>query len=117
MTPFSIIDKAMTVEGEIGAEGRLVIRGRVCGALQGDHVVIAREGVVSGRVCAGRVDVAGTLEGDVLTEAHFHLLATGRCSGQVRCRTMQMEAGAVLDATVVCSRHHKDDPVAVEVKA
>jgi cytoskeletal protein CcmA (bactofilin family) len=108
MTPFSIIDQGLAVEGDIGASGRLVIRGTVRGRLEADHVVIAREGLVSGQVKVGRIDIAGTIEGEIEAAGHVCIWATGRCSGHVRCHTLRLEAGAILNAAVACTRRPAD---------
>lgn len=116
MRPFSIIDQGLCVEGDIEAGGRLVIRGTLRGRLRADHVVIARDGLVHGQVAARRVDVAGTLEGDVDVGGSIQILATGCCRGQVRCQTLQMAAGAVLNAAVTCGRRSEDGQVKVKAE-
>ncbi len=42
----SIIDRDLSVEGAIVSTGRLVIKGTVKGAITGEDVIIAEEGVV-----------------------------------------------------------------------
>lgn len=99
---FSIIDEGFTVDGTVTGKGRLVIKGVVKGAVTGDNVVIAEEGVVRADAKANELTIGGSFEGQVETQNALIILATGKCSGQVTCRDLVVEAGGVLNAEVTC---------------
>ena len=99
---FSIIDEGFTVDGMVTGKGRLVIKGTVKGALTGDNVVIAEEGAVFAEAKANVMTIGGTFEGQVEVDKELIILATGKCSGQVKCKDLVVEAGGMLNASVTC---------------
>ena len=99
---FSIIDEGFTVDGTVTGKGRLVIKGHVKGAVTGDSVVIAEEGVVNADAKANELTIGGSFEGQVKADKALIILSTGKCSGNVTCRDLVVEAGGVLNAEVTC---------------
>ena len=99
---FSIIDEGFTVDGTVTGKGRLVIKGKVKGAVTGDSVVIAEEGVVTADTKARELTIGGSFEGQAEAAKALIILSTGKCSGNVRCRDLVVEAGGVLNAEVTC---------------
>ncbi len=99
---FSIIDEGFTVEGTVVGKGRLVIKGVVKGSLTGDNVVIAEEGAVYADAKANIMTVGGLFDGKVEVAKELVVLATGKCSGQIACNDLVVEAGGLLNATVAC---------------
>lgn len=102
---FSIIDEGFTVEGTVVGKGRLVIKGTVKGVLSGNSVVIAEEGAVYADVHAAEMTIGGLFDGQVEVQNTLTILATGKCSGQVKCHDLIVEAGGILNASVICSNH------------
>lgn len=99
---FSIIDEGFTVDGTVTGKGRLVIKGTVKGTVTGDNVVIAEEGAVYADARAKEMTIGGTFDGQVDTEKALVILSTGKCSGEVKCNDLVVEAGGALNATVNC---------------
>lgn len=99
---FSIIDEGFTVDGTVTGKGRLVIKGIVKGAVTGDNVVIAEEGAVYADARANEITIGGIFDGQVDAQKALVILSTGKCSGQVKCHDLVVEAGGILNATVVC---------------
>jgi cytoskeletal protein CcmA (bactofilin family) len=99
---FSIIDEGFTVDGTVAGKGRLVIKGTVKGTVTGDNVVITEEGAVYADAHAKEITIGGTFDGQVDAEKALVILSTGKCSGQVRCHDLVVEAGGSLNATVSC---------------
>lgn len=99
---FSIIDEGFTVDGTVTGKGRLVIKGIVKGAVTGDNVVIAEEGAVYADARANEITIGGVFDGQVDAQKALVILSTGKCSGQVKCHDLVVEAGGILNATVVC---------------
>ncbi len=115
---FSIIDEGFTVEGTVIGKGRLVIKGTVKGALSGDNVVIAEEGAVYAEVRAAEMTIGGLFDGQVEVQKALTVLATGKCSGQVKCHDLIVEAGGILNASVTCKNQTgKPVPVTQAVKS
>jgi len=101
-TDFSIIDTDLTVEGTLTCKGKLIIKGTVRGTLDGDTVVIAKEGMVRAKTRVARITIAGNFEGDIDASQELVILATGTCSGNVVCKTLAVEAKAKFNAQVNC---------------
>lgn len=90
---FSIIDKGLTVNGEISTDGKLIVKGTVKGKLTGETVIIAKEGSVQADTKVGTMTVGGKFEGEVRAMNELIILSTGNCSGKVACKDLVVEAG------------------------
>jgi cytoskeletal protein CcmA (bactofilin family) len=104
---FSIIDEGFTVDGTVTGKGRLVIKGTVKGAVNGDNVVIAEEGAVYADARARKITIGGVFNGQVEAEKALVILSTGKCSGDVKCHDLVVEAGGALNANVICKKNVK----------
>jgi len=98
---FSIIDKGLTVNGEISTDGKLIVKGTVKGKLTGETVIIAKEGSVQADTKVGTMTVGGKFEGEVRAMNELIILSTGNCSGKVACKDLVVEAGGILNAEVI----------------
>lgn len=101
---FSIIDEGFTVDGTVTGKGRLVIKGTVKGAVNGDNVVIAEEGAVYADAHASKITIGGVFDGQIEAENALVILSTGKCSGEVQCHDLVVEAGGALNANVSCKK-------------
>lgn len=98
----SIIDKGLTIDGVISSQGRLIIKGTVKGTINGDIVVIAREGAVYADTKAARMTVGGEYRGELLASEELIVLETGNCSGKIVCRDLVVEVGGILNGNIAC---------------
>lgn len=96
----SIIDRDLTVEGSITSQGRLVIKGTVKGAIDGEDVIIAEEGFVSSNINVTNLTIGGIFQGEITASEELVILSTGHCSGKVVCRNLVVEGGGKLNAEV-----------------
>lgn len=99
---FSIIDNGMTVDGSLVGKGNLVVKGSVKGTLTGESVVISEEGHIAADTKADTLTVGGSFEGRAETSGQLVILATGKCTGEIICGDLVVEAGGRLDARVTC---------------
>lgn len=99
----SIIDSGMVVEGKIRSEGKLIIKGLVKGNIFGEHVIIAKEGSVEADCNVGTIIIGGNYDGELTATNIMKILASGKCSGRVKCKDMVVENGSTLNASVDCS--------------
>ena len=102
---FSIIDNDLTVEGVLSSKGKLVVKGTVRGRLNGETVIIAKEGAVYADTRVASMTVAGIFEGDVKASEELIILSTGKCTGNVVCKDLVIEAKGILNAHVSCISH------------
>lgn len=107
---FSVIDNGLTVDGTVSCKGKLVIKGVVKGSLEGDTVIISKEGAAYSDTKVNRMTIGGIFEGKVNAAEELIILASGRCSGNVICKDLVVEAGGILNAEVSCTRYQKVKP-------
>lgn len=99
---FSIIDEGFIIEGAVTGKGRLIVKGAVKGEISGDDIVISEEGSVFAEARAKVMTIGGIFEGQLDVEQELVILTTGKCSGQVKCKDLVVEAGGLLNASVSC---------------
>ena len=99
-TLLSIVDDGFSVEGTIEFSGELLIRGRVGGTVKGDTVTIAEEGTANADLNVQRLTIGGCFNGSVHAAEEIVVLATGRCSGHVKCLNLVVHEGGRLNADV-----------------
>ena len=104
---FSIIDRALCVDGTLDTKGKLIVKGTVRGTLAGETVIIAKEGTVYADVRVASMTIGGVFEGRIEATEELVVLATGNCSGKVVCRDFVVEAGGILNAEVTCTAGRK----------
>lgn len=106
---FSIIDRQLDVDGTLATKGKLIIKGSVRGTLNGETVIIAREGRVCASVRVASMTIGGSFEGDIEATEELVILSTGNCAGKVVCRDFVVEAGGILNAEVTCTAGTRTD--------
>jgi cytoskeletal protein CcmA (bactofilin family) len=85
-------------------EGTALIEGLLEGPLEGTPIcsaVVGKAALVAGNVAAGWIEIAGTIRGDVVAAESVKLSATARVDGDIRCRLLSMQYGAVVTGRVV----------------
>ncbi|MCG8643458.1 MAG: polymer-forming cytoskeletal protein [Desulfobacterales bacterium] len=104
----SIIDKELKIEGSISSSGKLIIKGRVTGTIEGDTVIIAEDGQVnSSATKVSSITIGGNFQGEVTASKELIILSTGTCAGKVECKDLIVENGGILNAEVSCKTSSK----------
>jgi len=99
----SIIDRELKIDGSIVSKGKLIIKGNIKGAITGETIIIAEEGVVcSDATRVASMTIGGRFEGEVFASRELVILSTGSCSGKVECKDLIVENGGILNADVSC---------------
>ena len=97
----SIIGMGMTLTGDCETDGALRIEGTVKGDVRaGKAVVLGKEGLVDGNIYTQDAVIAGGVLGSVHAESRLEVQSTGRISGEIDARRMQLEEGATLQGQV-----------------
>ena len=95
----SIIDKSMSVSGEMSFKGKTRIDGTINGNVTGEHLILSDSGKVTGDIKVSSFICHGVLEGNVTAK-----LVTARkgCSiiGKLEAASLTVEPGATLDGEV-----------------
>ncbi len=96
----SIIDEGLTVDGKVSVKGKLVIKGTIKGSLDGETVIIAKEGIVCADTKVASLTVGGKFEGNLTASRELIVLSTGSCTGKIECKNLIVESGGKLNSEV-----------------
>lgn len=95
----SIIDKTMSVSGEIAFKGKTRIDGTINGNISGEHLILSEAGKIIGDIKVSSFICHGSIEGNIKAN-----LVTARkgCTihGKLEAGSLTVEPGATLDGEV-----------------
>lgn len=95
---FSVIDRFSRFDGDFVAERDLRVEGNVKGAIECHGTLFVAQGaVVSAKVTAENITVAGDLSGETRCRGKLHLLPTGRVRGRVSTAALVITEGAIYE--------------------
>lgn len=99
----SIIDKSMTVIGEVHFKGKARIDGTVKGNVTGEHLVLSESGVIEGDLDLVSFNCFGVLAGNIKTSL---LTARRGCSlrGKLVAENLTVEPGAHIEGEIKASQ-------------
>ncbi|MCP4116835.1 MAG: polymer-forming cytoskeletal protein [Desulfobacteraceae bacterium] len=103
----SIIDRELKIDGSIVSRGKLIIKGSLRGAIEGETVIIAEDGDVHSDARVTSMTIGGSFEGDIYASKELIILSTGSCAGKVECKDLIVENGGILNAEVTCKTSRK----------
>lgn len=95
----AIIDKTMTIKGEISFQGKTKIEGTVNGDICGEHLVLSSSGKVTGDITVSSFNCFGSLIGNVTANM---ITARKDCfiKGKLTTGSLTVEPGAVIDGEI-----------------
>ncbi len=107
----SIIDKTMTVNGEIMFKGKARIDGTINGNIDGEHLILSETGKITGDITVSSFNCYGTLEGNVKAGM---LTARKNCSiqGKLEAASLTVEPGAAIEGEIKAAA--KETPAPTE---
>ena len=105
----SIIDKSMTITGEISFKGKARIDGTINGNIEGEHLILSETGKVNGDITVSSFNCYGALEGNVKASM---LTARKNCSihGKLEASSLTVEPGASIQGEIKAAA--KEEPTA-----
>lgn len=95
----SIIDKHMTLRGELSFQGKARIDGTINGNITGEHLILSETGRVIGDIKVSSFNCYGSLEGNVSATM---LMARKNCSilGKLEAANLTVEPGACIQGEI-----------------
>lgn len=95
----SIIDKSMTVTGEISFKGKARIDGTINGNIKGEHLILSESGKITGDITVSSFNCYGSLEGNIKADM---LTARKNCSihGKLEAVSLTVEPGAAIQGEI-----------------
>jgi cytoskeletal protein CcmA (bactofilin family) len=93
----SRVGKGTKVSGKLNFRGPARIEGEAEGEITGEEIVIANGAVVSARLSATRVSIAGVFSGEVTARERVELLPTARVQCTISTPSLVLNEGATFD--------------------
>ncbi|SDO50399.1 bactofilin family protein [Desulforhopalus singaporensis] len=95
----SIIDKSMTITGEISFKGKARIDGTINGNIEGEHLILSETGKVTGDLSVSSLNCYGSVEGNIKADM---LIARKQCSmvGKFVVGSLTVEPGAAIEGEI-----------------
>ncbi|HEY6393858.1 MAG TPA: polymer-forming cytoskeletal protein [Candidatus Binataceae bacterium] len=93
----SKIGKGTKASGKLIFRGPVKIEGEAEGEISGDEILIANGAVVSARITAGKVTIAGAFTGEVTARERVELLPTARVQCSISTASLILNEGAKFD--------------------
>jgi len=94
----TIIGSGVRLEGNFVAEGNVIIRGQIKGSVETKNDLRIEAGaLVEADSKAKNILLAGEVKGNLKAEEKVSFLKTGRLFGNVECKVLSIEEGAVFN--------------------
>ena len=95
----SIIDKSMTIKGEIVFKGKARIDGTINGNIEGEHLILSESGRINGDITVVSFNCYGHIEGNIKANM---LTARKSCSitGKLEAGSLTVEPGAAMKGEI-----------------
>ncbi len=107
----SIIDKSMTITGELSFKGKTRIDGTIIGNLSGEHLILSKGGTIQGDIsttsfiCHGKL--TGNAQSNILTAKKDCIIC-----GKIVASSLTVEPGASLEGEIkVATSQQSVEPV------
>lgn len=99
--PATLIAEGCRITGTLAGDGNFMVSGEIVGDcdLEGS-VTLTEKGIWRGTLKATAVIVAGTVEGDVISDGRIEIGHTARISGSVTGDAIAVAEGAVVQGTM-----------------
>ncbi len=93
----SRIGKGTKISGKLFFKAPTRIEGEVDGEISGDDIVIAAGAVVTARITASSISIAGTVSGEIVARERVELLPTARVRCAISTPSLMLAEGAKFD--------------------
>ena len=98
LTVFNVIAEGDCVKGDILSKSNVRINGEVLGSVKSEgKLIIGSNAYVEGCIKAVELLVEGCVKGEILVENRVHLKLTAKLFGDLSCKQLVLEPGAVFN--------------------
>lgn len=106
-----VITEDVEIRGEITFSGRLEFNGRFEGNLDsGGELIVGESAVIKGTVNVETADIAGKIQGDVVTSGRVHLRPEAMIYGDVKAGVIVVEEGAIVEGKISTTQPDRPAP-------
>ncbi len=111
----SVISEQCQFQGTLDLQGSIRIDGTLEGNIDNAKLVtISKTGTMKGDVSARGAVIVGKLEGDICVE-ELEILADANLKGNIRTKSILIEKGAKVNATISVITDEEEDPKGEEI--
>ena len=96
----SVIGVEMQINGNIKCSGNLVLKGKVKGNIECDHISISSEGFLKGNIKSLNTTIGGDFEGNVFADT-LAIESTAKIKGNLHYNNLKAQGGATLDVELI----------------
>ena len=96
----SVIGVEMQINGNIKCSGNLVLKGKVKGNIECDHISISSEGFLKGNIKSLNTTIGGDFEGNVFADT-LAIESTAKIKGNLHYNNLKAQGGAKLDVELI----------------
>lgn len=97
----TVVGPSVVVEGDFASEGNIIVKGTVSGSVKTSKLLTVEKGAkILASVKAGSARVSGSIKGNVRVDDRLDLTETSQVSGDIICKVLNVEAGALLQGKV-----------------
>ena len=106
-TSNSVIGVEMQINGNIKCSGNLVLKGKVKGNIECDHINISSEGDLKGNIKSLNSTIGGKFVGDVFADT-LAIESTASIRGNLYYNNLKAQPGAKLDVQLIKGLEKKE---------
>jgi len=103
----SVIGVEMQINGNIKCSGNLVLKGKVKGNIECDHISISSEGELNGNIKSLYSSIGGNFTGDVFADT-LAIESTASINGNLYYNNLKAQPGARLDVQLIKGLENKE---------
>lgn len=98
----TVVGPSVHVEGDFSSEGNILVKGSVAGNVQTSKLLTVEEGAkITANVKAAEAVVSGEIQGNIKVSDKVELTHSARVSGDITCKVLSVEAGALVYGKIV----------------
>ena len=107
----TIVGPSVQVEGDFSSEGNILVKGVVSGSVRTSKLFTSEKGSkVLATIKAGNAIISGAVKGNVKVDERLEITASAQVSGDIECKILVVEAGALLRGKITMKGVEIDDP-------
>ena len=104
----TIIGAGVEVEGTFVSSGNVTVKGHVLGSLETKNdLSVAETASIEAEVKAKDAFISGEVKGNVVAEEKVKLSSSAKVLGDIACRTLSIEEGAILNGKCQMSKREE----------
>lgn len=97
----TVVGPSVNVEGDFSSEGNIVVKGTVSGSVNTSKLLTVEDGAkIFANVKAGNAHISGSVKGNVKVADRLDLSATAKILGDIICKVLTVESGALIQGKV-----------------